>query len=67
MHLVASNVGMVLLLKFPVSLLDLLRCGINCDPKNLVVVVLRPSPRCAAAPDHTSLSIIVLSIQFMMN
>ena len=66
MHLVASNVGMVLLLKFPVSPLDLLGCGINCDPKNLVVV-LRPSPRCAAAPDHTSLSIIVLSIQFMMN
>ena len=66
MHLVASNVGMVLLLKFPGSLLDLLRCGINCDPKNLVVV-LRPSPRCAAAPDHTSLSVIVWSNQFMVN
>jgi hypothetical protein len=37
MDLIASNAGMVLLLEFPVSLLDLLRCGVNRHSQHLVV------------------------------
>jgi hypothetical protein len=68
MHLVAGDVWMVLLLEFPVSLLDLLRCGMNCDTQHLVVIVPGPSPcRAAAAPDRTSWSAMVSSNQFMVN
>lgn len=42
--LIASNVRMVLLLKFPISLLDLLRCGVNRHSQHLVVVIPGPSP-----------------------
>jgi hypothetical protein len=46
MDLIASNVGMVLLLEFPVSLLDLLsvRCGVNRHFQHLVVVIPGPYP-----------------------
>lgn len=67
MHLVAGNVWMVLLLEFPVSVLDFLRCGMNCDTQHLVVIIPGPSPCCAAAPDHTSWSVMVWSYQFMVN